>query len=202
MLLQRPARRFFRRAFFLVTMTAVCGTAQAQTRGDPVRGAEKATACAACHGPEGRTPLPGMPALAGQQRDFLETQLVLLREGLRNIPGMENMLKPFSDRDLIDIAAYYSAAKPFTGTGRRDTQRHAAGAALSRALGCGGCHRDDYSGQRGIPRIVNQREDYLIHTLKAYRDDRRTGADTNMNAVLYGMSDADIAALAHYLSHQ
>lgn len=202
MQLQRPARRFFRRAFFLVAMTAACNAALAQTRGDPVRGAEKAAACAACHGPEGRTPLPGMPALAGQQRDFLETQLVLLREGLRNIPGMENMLKPFSDRDLIDIAAYYSAAKPFAGSGKRDTKRHAAGAALSRALGCGGCHQPDYSGQRGIPRIVNQREDYLIHTLKAYRDDRRTGADTNMNAVLYGMSDADIAALAHYLSHQ
>jgi cytochrome c553 len=34
-----------------------------------------------------------------------------------------------------------------------------------------------------------------------YRDNRRVGTDTQMNAVMYGLPDADIAALAHYLSH-
>lgn len=196
------ARRIIRRAFFCVALAATCTTAAAQSRGDPVRGAEKAAACAACHGPEGRAPLPGMPALAGQQQEFLETQLVLLREGMRNVPSMDGLLRSFNDRDLIDIAAYYSAAKPFTETGTRDPRRHAAGAAISRARACGSCHLADYTGQRGIPRIVNQREDYLTATLKAYRDDRRTGVDTNMNALMYQTSDADISALAHYLAHQ
>lgn len=164
-------------------------------------GAEKAAACVACHGLEGREPLPGMPALAGQQREFLETQLVLLREGMRDVPGMDGLLRKFNDQDLIDIAAFYSAAKPFTETGKRDAQRHAAGAAISRARACGSCHLPGYTGQRGIPRIVNQREDYLVATLKAYRDDRRTGFDTNMNALMYQVSDADISALAHYLAH-
>ncbi len=197
-----PARRRFRRAFFFLALTLVCGTTSAQTRGDPARGAQKAAACVACHGPEGRAPLPGMPALAGQQREFLETQLVLLREGLRNVPGMEGMLRGFNDRDLIDIAAYYSAARPYTESGTRDAQKHAAGAAQSRARACGSCHLSDYSGQRGTPRISNQREDYLVLTLKAYRDDKRTGSDTNMNGLMYGVSDAEIEAIAHYLAHQ
>ena len=34
----------------------------------------------------------------------------------------------------------------------------------------------------------------------AYRDNRRTGGDTIMAAALYGASDADIRALAHYLA--
>ncbi len=202
MQLHHPARRDFRRAFFFFALLAICGTAMSQPRGDAARGAEKAAGCAACHGPEGRAPLPGMPALAGQQREFLETQLVLLREGLRNIPGMEGLLRQFNDRDLIDIAAYYSAAKPFTESGTRDPQKHAAGAAVSQGRACGSCHLSDYGGQRGIPRIINQREDYLAATLKAYRDDRRVGSDTNMNALMYGLSDQEIEALAHYLAHR
>ena len=35
-----------------------------------------------------------------------------------------------------------------------------------------------------------------------YRDGKRTGADTTMSEVLYGMSDADIAALAHFMARQ
>ena len=33
--------------------------------------------------------------------------------------------------------------------------------------------------------LANQREDYLVAALKAYRDNKRTGSDTSMNAVLY-----------------
>jgi cytochrome c553 len=36
----------------------------------------------------------------------------------------------------------------------------------------------------------------------AYRDGRRSGADASMAAALYGVSDADIRALAHFLSRQ
>ena len=60
----------------------------------------------------------------------------------------------------------------------------------------------DYVGQRQVPRITNQREEYLAKTLTAYRDNKRSGVDTSMNAVMYKTTDADIAALAHYLAHQ
>ena len=32
-------------------------------------------------------------------------------------------------------------------------------------------------------------------------DNRRTGSDTMMSSVLYGVSDADIKAMAHFLAH-
>lgn len=203
-MLLRPQARWgatLRRAVFFLLMFAAA-TAAGQTRSDPARGAEKAILCAACHGPEGRAPVAGTPALAAQQREFLETQMVFLREGLRDVPAMAGMLKGLTDRDLMDIAAYYNTAQPFAEKGPRDAQRYATGASLAKALGCDGCHRRDFSGQRGIPRIVNQREDYLAATLKAYRDEKRTASDTNMNAVMYGTTDADIAALAHFLAQQ
>lgn len=191
-----------RRVFFMLGLVMLSTITFAQNKGDPARGASKTAACTACHGPEGGKPLAGMPALSGQQEEFLVLQMILLREGLRDVPAMDGMLKAFNDRDLMDIAAYYSAAKPFTSNSPRDAQRHAAGARLSQAMGCGSCHVAGYIGQRQVPRITNQREDYLAATLKAYRDNRRSGTDTSMNAVMYQATDADIALLAHYLAHQ
>jgi cytochrome c553 len=49
-----------------------------------------------------------------------------------------------------------------------------------------------------MPRVARQRLDYLIATLKSYRDGPRPGADTAMSANLAGATDADITALAHY----
>src|SRR5688572_4898848 len=106
-----------RRVFLIIGLTAVSVSAFAQSKGDPVRGATKVAICAACHGPEGSKPIAGMPALSGQQEEFLLLQMILLREGLRDVPAMNGMLKSFSDPDLMDIAAYYSAAKPFTASG-------------------------------------------------------------------------------------
>lgn len=187
---------------FFVLLIAACNPATAQSRGDPERGATKAKTCVACHGRTGRGPMSGVPALSGQQREFITLQLILIREGLREIPDMSGMLKDFQDQDLADIAAFFSAMEPFSPRGSRDDARFAAGAKLSEIMGCGSCHMKGYVGQRQVPRIINQREEYLIRTLTAYRDNKRSGVDTSMNAVMYQTTEADIAALAHYLAHQ
>jgi cytochrome c553 len=49
-----------------------------------------------------------------------------------------------------------------------------------------------------MPRLARQRLDYLIETLKSYRDSPRPGADTAMSAAIAGATDADLTALAHY----
>jgi cytochrome c553 len=69
-------------------------------------------------------------------------------------------------------------------------------------MACGSCHLGDYSGQRQVPRLAGQREDYLVASMKAYRDNKRVGTDTSMNGILYQVPDSDIQALAHYLAHQ
>ena len=69
-------------------------------------------------------------------------------------------------------------------------------------MGCGSCHRADYSGQNQVPRLAGQREDYLADALKAYRDNKRVGTDTNMNGIVGHMGAEDMRALAHYLAQQ
>jgi len=46
---------------------------------------ETLAACAACHGPGGNSQIPQFPSLAGQPKVFVENQLVLIREGLRDV---------------------------------------------------------------------------------------------------------------------
>jgi len=190
------------RAVVFMGLVCAAGVVLAQSKADPTRGETLARPCAACHGTPDRDPLPLTPSLARQPEDYTVMQLFLLREGLREAPQMAGMLKNVTDPDFFDIAAYYARQAPARGGTSPDPQLRARGAALSREMGCGSCHLRDYSGQKQVPRIANQPEDYLAGTMKAYRDNQRTGADTSMNGILYRLPDGDIQALAHYLAHQ
>jgi cytochrome c553 len=193
--------RVVRRAVFFCCIMALACAARGQAR-DPERGAARAGTCEACHGTPERPPIAGSPTLAGQQREFLVLQMFYLREGLRDVPQMAGLFKGWSDRDLEDVAAHYGRQKAPRNAAERDAGLHARGAELSLKMGCGSCHLKDYSGQKHVPRISGQREDYLAATLVAYRDNKRTGTDTSMNAAMYQVPDSDIRALAHYLAQQ
>jgi cytochrome c553 len=157
--------------------------------------------CAACHGADGNSETPGTPSIAGQPQLFLETQLVLFREELRKSPQMQSAVNGLSDREIVRLAEHYAGlpVRPLTGA-PADPAQVKQGVALAQKLHCGSCHLPDFRGQKQIPRLAGQREDYLNESMRAYRDNRRTGGDTIMAATLYGVSDADIAALAHYLA--
>ena len=46
------------------------------------QGGDKLQTCAACHGKDGNSSIPGTPSIAAQPRIFLENYLVLTREGI------------------------------------------------------------------------------------------------------------------------
>ena len=62
--------------------------------------------------------------------------------------------------------------------------------------------RPGFVEMSNVPRIAFQREDFLARTLREYRDNIRVGADTQMNGAMHGVTDAQIAALAHFLAHR
>src|ERR687891_2552291 len=157
--------------------------------------------CAACHGPDGNSLNPQLPSIAGQPRLFIENQLILFREELRRSDQMAPVVKGLKDPEIIKLAEHFSKlpAKAMESA-PRDAKLAQQGAAAAKKLRCGICHLSDYSGQNQIPRLAGQREAYLEAEMRAYRDGKRTGGDTIMAAALHGVSDADIKALAHYLS--
>ena len=72
-------------------------------------------ACAACHGPEGNKPVtPDTPRLAGQQYDYLVQALKDYRKGARDNAVMSAMAKPLTEKEVRDLAGYFSRQQGLT----------------------------------------------------------------------------------------
>jgi cytochrome c553 len=157
--------------------------------------------CMACHGAGGISQVPTTPSLAGQPQLFIENQLVLIREGMREVPEVQGMLKDVSDADIVALAQYFNAQKPPAPPASAKADAYRRGQAVaSRAL-CGTCHLPDYAGRQQIPRLAGQPEPFLLQSMKQFRDKPARGRDTIMAAALYGLKDDELADVAHYLSH-
>ena len=126
---------------------------------------------------------------------------MLIREELRPSPQKLPVVKGMNDAEITRLAEHFSKlpAKSVE-TGQADPILAQRAVERARVLHCGVCHLADFKGQKQVPRLAAQREDYLAAEMRAYRDNRRKGGDTIMAAALYGVSDADIDALAHFMS--
>lgn len=157
--------------------------------------------CGACHGTEGRSQMSAVPSLAGQPLVFLENQLVLIREGVRDIPQMKGMLDGLSDGEITQLARHYAGLPAPGATPGGDTDPlYARGRTLAAEARCGICHLPSYAGREQMPRLAGQREDYLLHSMRQFVSGQAIGRDSNMAASLLGLTDADLRALAHYLA--
>jgi cytochrome c553 len=179
-----------------VALSTAPDLAPASEPGPPARMAM----CAGCHGADGNAPLAEVPSLAAQPRVFLENQLVVIREGLRDIPQMRGMLDGASDDELIAMARHYATSTLKPAPRNVQAALFERGRSLSRDMHCGSCHLPDYTGREQIPRLAGQREDYLLHSMRQFRNNQAKGRDTIMSASLHGTTDADLLALAHYLA--
>ena len=176
--------------------------ARAQPQALATAAPPSAAACMACHGPQGNSTISAMPSIAGQPKVFIENQLVLIREGLRDVPAMKAVMGSLNDEEIVALARYFSAQEALPRTGEVQAARFAAGAQVSRRALCGTCHLPSYAGQSQVPRLAGQDEAYLALTMRMYRDKPAPGRDTAMSAALYGLSDVDLESLAHYLARQ
>ena len=157
-------------------------------------------ACGACHGADGQSQLSGVPSIAGQPHIFLENQLVLIREGVRDIPQMKGVLEGVSDAEVTQLARHYAALPAPKAAAAGTNPLYARGQSLAQEARCGICHLPNYVGREQIPRLAGQREDYLLHSMRQFVTGQAIGRDSNMAASLHGIPDADLRALAHYLA--
>ena len=65
---------------------------------------------------------------------------------------------------------------------------------------CASCHNPDFSGRDNVPRIANQREDYLAKTMLEYKNNSRHGYDATMAEVLQPVTEQQIADLAFFIA--
>jgi cytochrome c553 len=67
--------------------------------------------CAACHGENGVATAPGIPNLAGQNREYLVAALRQYRSGERTAQAMRTVSGSLSDADIDALAAWYAQAR-------------------------------------------------------------------------------------------
>ena len=64
--------------------------------------------CAECHGLTGVSVVANFPNLAGQKELYLIAQLKAFRAGKRKNIEMNLIVKPLSDADIANVAAYFA----------------------------------------------------------------------------------------------
>ena len=77
----------------------------------PLTTAEWAQRCDRCHGVDGNSADPRLPALAAQRTDYLQKVLQAYRKGERKSPQMAAMSEGLTEADIDNLSAYYARQK-------------------------------------------------------------------------------------------
>ena len=179
----------------LFAMTIIAASSHAATI------AERAAPCLACHGEKGTSETENTPSLGAQQPAYTLIQLYMFRDKLRLFEPMNEMAKDLTDDDLRTFSDYIATLpKPVPSAEPADPARMEAAKKLTSQFRCDSCHSADFAGRDNIPRIANQREDYLAKTLREYKSNTRHGYDASMADVMQPISDAQIGELAYFLA--
>ena len=205
-------RRVWAVAGFLVCAAPVAGV-EPQAKADTAKGQSIVNkVCSACHGPDGNSPTPANPKLAGQVPEYIQKQLGNFKstEGKkpeRDNPVMGGMAAGLSADDMRDVAAYFAAQ-----TAKPGVARHPETIALGRTIwrggdaakslpACAACHGATGAGLPAqYPRLAGQYPEYVEAQLKAFRaGERRNDANKMMQSIAAKMSDPEIRAVADYI---
>jgi len=181
--------------------------------GNAESGKAKSAMCAACHGPDGNSLVPIYPNLAGQSAEYIAKQLADFKDAMmsggksgRVDPVMGGMTMALSEQDMLDIGAYYNAQTAKEGSGPSSDlgqSLYLSGDAERGITACLACHGVNGKGMpsAAFPAISGQNAAYLTAQLEKFRSGHRNN-DTNamMQNIAIKLEDADIAALASYMS--
>jgi cytochrome c553 len=110
---RRPWRAVAAAAWAVALGGAIdCPTLEAA---DVAAGRQKAAMCQTCHGIDGVGKLPDVPHIAGENTEYLVSQLDAFRSGERQHEQMSIIASGLSNEDIADLAAWYSSIQ-FTVT--------------------------------------------------------------------------------------
>lgn len=201
-------------ALGFVALACMSGAA-AQPAKIPDSMAQRALACAACHGEEGRATREGFfPRIAGKPAAYLYNQLVNFREGRRQYPMMTYMVAHLSDAYLEEMAGYFSNLHPPypppqavavpAATAERGRRLVVNGDASRNIPACTACHGTRLTGMLpAIPGLLGLPRDYLNAQFGAWKSgSRRAHAPDCMADISRQLTPEDVGAITAWLSSQ
>jgi len=165
--------------------------------------------CSNCHGVDGNPKSPNFPRLAGQQEDYVVTQLKNFRNHNRSDPeGFEYMWglsRNLTDEQIAGLAKYYAKQIPRHHEEVLDPQLVANGKEIyekgvpeQNVIACISCHGDKAQGIGAFPRLGHQHADYIEKQLDVFQNTQgRPG--TAMDFVVHPLTGPNKQAVAAYL---
>ena len=177
--------------------------------GDPVAGKDKAAICFGCHGEDGNSVDPAIPKLAGQYGLYISKQIRNYLASIRSHQVMNSMAASVSDEDLADISAYFASQPIMKGAHPSDNKlgkKLFENDDLARMIvRCNSCHgatgKGLEPGNAVYPVIGGQHKEYLLAQLISFRKGGRNNSPGGiMNITVHRLSDAELEALADYVS--
>ena len=169
--------------------------------------------CGSCHGVDGDGNSIKFPRLAGQRPEYLIKQLTDFRMGRRRNDGsqMQASATELGEADLKRVAEWFASQTP---PWPQPTMNDEVDLSRIRKLvvegsgsvpACRSCHHSKPAERAGpsvvAPRIAGQRDFYIAKQLADFRTgERDNDAGKLMRRIANGLSAADIAGLAMYLS--
>jgi cytochrome c553 len=177
--------------------------------GDPVAGKDKAALCFGCHGEDGNSVDPTIPKLAGQYGVYISKQIRNYLASTRSHQVMSGMAGAISDDDLANISAYFASQPIMKGAQPSDNKigkKLYENDDLARMMvRCNSCHgatgKGLEPGNPVYPVIGGQHKEYLLAQLISFRQGGRNNSPGGiMNITVHRLSDAELEALADYVS--
>ena len=135
------------------------------------------------------------PSLAGQDAQYFIAAMKSYKDGSRSDASMKAPAASLDESVIKDMAAYYANQAPQAPKVRKPMTTAEMAQRCDRCHGVGGNSTDPRS-----PALAAQRPEYLERVMRAYQKGERKSKA--MAAMLDGLSEADIAALAGYYASQ
>lgn len=177
--------------------------------GNPVAGKSKSDLCFGCHGENGNSFESQIPKLAGQYGIYIAKQVRNYQTSARTHLIMSGMAETVNDNDLADIAAYFASQPMMKGDHPPDNKlggKLFENDDLSRmVVRCSNCHGATGKGLNSdnpvYPVIGGQHKEYLLEQLRNFKKGVRNNSPGGvMNITVHRLSDAEMEALADYIS--
>lgn len=169
--------------------------------------------CKTCHGIDGqgfRGSVP-MPRLAGQQPEYLSSQLQAFIDRRRTNPVMNNVAHVLDEEMVKALAAYFKNLdpKPLGGGAKsllpEGKKIYEEGMASANIPPCASCHGADGKGADAFPRLAGQLPDYIQRKLANWDKERGQKKDqpdnsSIMQPIAHDLTEAQVKAVAAYVS--
>lgn len=170
-----------------------------------------ATACLACHGPDGLgLAAAGFPRLAGISAGYLRKQLQDFKSGSRVSPVMQPIAQALTEEEIQAVTTTLAAMlAPKTPVITRSESPKSPGEKLAlrgawdrQIPECVMCHGPGGVGVGdAFPPLAGQSLGYLVAQLNAWRDgSRRNDPDDLMGHIAKSLSVDEIKAVADYFA--